>query len=205
MPVSLAPPLRCLLLLFFAFVTVLAPLPARAADPTNPIGGVRFDPQVQLAGQALQLNGTGLRAVLFLKGYAAALYLGQRAGTADAVAAVPGPKRLQLRLLLEVPAAEFVKAFHQGIERNNPADVQAQLAERATRFDALLKPVGKFKKGDAVNLDFVPGQGLQFWHNGKLLGAAIPGEDFYGALLRVFVGEHVSDEKLRAGLLGKPV
>ncbi len=193
--------LRCCLLA----LPLLALPAAHAADPTNPIGGVRFEPQVQLAGQALQLNGTGLRAVLFLKGYAAALYLAQRAGTADAVAAVPGAKRLQLRLLLEVPAAEFVKAFHQGIERNNPADVQAMLAERAARFDALLKPVGKFKKGDAVNLDFLPGQGLQFWHNGKLLGAAIPGEDFYAALLRVFVGEHVSDEKLRAGLLGKPV
>ncbi len=200
MPVSFVRLLRCLLL---ATALITPPL-AHAADPTNPIGGVRFDPQAQLAGQALQLNGTGLRAVLFLKGYAAALYLGQRASTADAVAAVPGPKRLQIRLLLEVPAAEFVKAFHQGLERNNPADVQAQLAERAARFDALLQPVGKFKKGDAVNLDFVPGQGLQCWHNGKLLGAAIPGEDFYSALLRVFVGEHVSDEKLRAGLLGKP-
>lgn len=199
------PPFLTRLLRCGALAVLLLALPAaQAAEPTNPIGGVRFDAQVQLAGQALQLNGTGLRAVLFLKGYAAALYLAQRAGTADAVAALPGAKRLQLRLLLEVPAAEFIKAFHQGIERNNPADVQAALAERAARFDALLKPVGKFRKGDAVNLDFLPGQGLQFWHNGKLQGAAIPGEDFYGALLRVFVGEHVSDNKLRDGLLGKP-
>ena len=55
-----------------------------------------------------------------------------------------------------------------------------------------------------VNLDFLPAQGLLFAVNGRLLGAPIPGEDFYGALLRVFVGELVSDDRLRAGLLGKP-
>ena len=178
--------------------------PAHPTNPTNPIGGVRFEPQVQLAGQPLLLNGTGLRAVLFLKGYAAGLYLAQRAGDADAVVALPGAKRLQLRLLLDVPAADFVKAFHLGLERNNPAELQARLADRAARFDALLKPLGELKKGDLVNLDFLPGTGLQFWHNGRQLGEPIAGEDFYGALLRVFVGEHVSDERLRSGLLGRP-
>jgi len=176
---------------------------AWAAGPLNPIGGVRFEPQLQLAGQTLLLNGTGLRALLWIKGYAAGLYLGQRAGNAEEVLALPGAKRLQLRLLMDVPAAEFVKAFHQGLERNNPPEVQAALTERAARFDALLKSLGQIRKGDAVNLDYLPGKGLLFSHNGRLLGEAIPGADFYAALLRVFVGEHVSDEKLRAGLLGK--
>ena len=190
--------LRCI------FLLLALGSPAFAAGPLNPIGGVRFEPQLQLAGQVLLLNGTGLRAVLWLKGYAAGLYLGQRAANAEAVVAQAGAKRLQLRLLLDVPADEFIKAFHQGIERNNTPEMQASLAERAARFDALLHPLGEIHKGDTVNLDFVPGQGLLFWHNGRQVGAAIPGEDFYGALLRVFVGEHVSDERLRAGLLGKP-
>ena len=191
-----------------SLVVLLASLalgsPSAAAEPVNPIGGVRFEPQVQLAGQPLLLNGTGLRAQFIFKGYAAGLYLGQRANNADAVVAQGGAKRLQMRLLIDVPADQFIKAFHQGIERNNPPEVRARLAERAVLFDALLRPLGEIHKGDAVNLDFLPGQGLVFWHNGRQLGAAIPGEDFYGALLRVFVGEHVSDERLRAGLLGQP-
>ncbi|MBI3369050.1 MAG: chalcone isomerase family protein [Burkholderiales bacterium] len=64
--------------------------------------------------------------------------------------------------------------------------------------------LGEVKKGDLINLDFVPGQGLLFSRNGKLLGAAIPGEDLYGALLRCFIGEHPVDDKLKAGLLGSP-
>ena len=192
--------------LSLALLACASALPsAWAADLVNPIGGVRFEPQLQLAGQVLLLNGTGLRALLWVKGYAAALYLGQRAGSAEAALAQPGAKRLQLRLLIDVPAAEFVKAFRLGLERNNPPGEQARLAERAARFDALLKPLGELKQGDAVNLDYLPGQGLLFSRNGHQFGEVIPGEDFYAALLRVFVGEHVSDEPLRAGLLGKPV
>ena len=177
---------------------------AQAAEPANPIGGVRFEPQAQVAGQALQLNGTGLRALRIFKAYAAALYLPQRASTAETVVTQTGAKRLQIRMLWGVPAAEFVKAFHLGVQRNNPPEVQARLAERVARFDALLEPIGKIASGDTVNLDFQPSQGLVFSHNGRTLGAPIPGDDFYGALLRVFIGELVSDDKLRAGLLGQP-
>ena len=118
-----------------SLVVLLASLalgsPSAAAEPVNPIGGVRFEPQVQLAGQPLLLNGTGLRAQFIFKGYAAGLYLGQRASNADAVVAQGGAKRLQMRLLIDVPADQFIKAFHQGIERNNPPEVRARLAERA--------------------------------------------------------------------------
>ena len=178
--------------------------PALAAEPANPIGGVRFEPQAQVAGQALQLNGTGLRALRIFKAYAAALYLPQRASSADAVVSQAGAKRLQIRMLWGVPVAEFIKAFDVGVKRNHPPEVQAQLAERVARFDALLTPLGKIASGDTVNLDFQPGQGLVFSHNGRSMGAAIPGEDFYAALLRVFIGEQVSDDQLRAGLLGQP-
>ena len=177
---------------------------ARAAEVLNPIGGVKFEPQAQVAGQPLLLNGTGLRALRIFKAYAAALYLPQKAASADAVVAMPGAKRLQIRMLWGVPAAEFVKAFDLGVKRNHPPEVQARLAERVARFDALLAPLGKIANGDVVNLDFQPGQGLVFSHNGRTVGAPIPGEDFYGALLRVFIGDLVSDDKLRAGLLGQP-
>ena len=179
-------------------------LPAGAAEPANPIGGVRFDPQAQVAGQALLLNGTGLRALRIFKAYAAALYLPQKAATADAVIALAGAKRLQIRMLWGVPAAEFVKAFDVGVKRNHPPEVQARLAERVARFDALLGPLGKIASGDTVTLDYQPSLGLVFSLNGRPVGTPIPGDDFYAALLRVFIGEQVSDDKLRAGLLGQP-
>lgn len=189
--------------LLLAVAAALLTTAVAAAGPENPIGGVRFEPAVQLAGQALLLNGTGLRAVAWFKGYAAGLYLARPVANADAVLAQAGAKRLQLHLLVDVPVDEFVKAFHKGVERNTAADQQAALAERMASFDALLRPLGTVKKGDLVNLDLVPGLGLLCWYNGRQLGPAIPGDDFYTALLRIFLGEQPVDAALKAGLLGR--
>lgn len=196
--------IRCLL----AVALASAALGAAPAESAVEVGGVSFEARAQVAGQAVPLNGAGvfapLRAFPFVKGYAAALYLGRRAATATEVLAQGGPKRLQMRMLLDVPVVEFVKAFHKGVNRNTPAEQHAVLAERMARFDALLEPLGTVHKGDRVDLDFAPGQGLLFTHNGKLLGPAIPGDDLYGALLLVFIGERPVNEKLKSGLLGKP-
>ena len=45
-----------------------------------------------------------MRAVAWLRGYAAGLYLPAKASTTSAVLAQPGPKRLQLRLFFDVDA-----------------------------------------------------------------------------------------------------
>ena len=176
---------------------------AQAAAPIK-VEGVTFAGQATVAGQALELNGVGLRAVAWFKGYAAGLYLSSRARTAQQVLAATGPKRLQLRMLVDVDTEEFIKAFDKGIARNSPPAELPLLAERMARFDALLRAIGKVRKRDVVDLDWLPGQGLQFALNGQLQGAVIPGEDLYAALLRIFVGERPADPELKIGLLGGP-
>ena len=156
-----------------------------------------------MAGQDLLLNGTGVRAVAWFKGFAAGLYLASRCTTAAQAVALAGAKRLQMRMLQEVPAAEFVKAFRKGIERNAGATELPRLAERMARFEALITGIGKVRKGDRVDLDFEPGRGTAFSLNGTLRGEPIEGDDLYAALLRSFVGERPYDNKLRAGLLGE--
>ena len=178
------------------------PLAGRAATTVS-VEGVAFETGLQLGGQDLQLNGTGVRAVAWFKGYAAALYLVRHAASAEEVLALTGPKRLRMCMLAEVPVAEFIKAIHKGIGRNAPADRQAGLSERIERFDQLILPLGKVRKGDTVDLDFVPTQGLVFSHNGQQRGAPIAGDDFYDALLGIFIGPHPVDDALKAGLLGR--
>lgn len=164
--------------------------------------GQTFAASVRVADVPLLLNGTGLRAVAWFKGYAAALYLPARATTPAQVLAQPGPKRLQLRMLQEVPAAEFVKAIDKGFARNTPAEQQAALEPRRLQFDAAVQALGKVRKGDIVDLDQLPGRGLRFAHNGEQRGDLIPGDDFYAALLRIFLGDKPVDGRLKAGLLG---
>ncbi len=174
-----------------------------AAEPSNKISGVVFDRRVQVAGADLQLNGVGMRAVAWFKAYAVGMYLTARAGSAEQAVNTPGPKRLQLRMMRELPAVEFTKAFRQGMGRNGTAELQAKLATRVERFSEVITALGTLREGDTVNLDFDPARGTLFTMNGKAHGAATEGEDFYANLLLAFVGDKPYDEKMKAGLLGR--
>jgi hypothetical protein len=194
---------RSFLMVGLRLILALPPVIAQAQDAPLRVEGQAFERRVRVGGAELLLNGTGVRAVAWFKGYVAGLYLGRHAGDAEAVLATAGPKRLQLRMLQEVPAAEFVKAFKKGVERNADAAELPHLAERMERFEALIAELGTVHKGDLINLDLEPGRGTVFSLNGTLRGDAIAGDDFYAALLRSFVGEHPYDTKLKAGLLGQ--
>lgn len=178
-------------------------LPSAFAQAT--LEGQVFAAGVNLGGQDLVLNGVGMRAVAWFKGYVAGLYLPARSGDADKAVAMPGPKRLQMRMLQDVPAAEFTKAIDKGFARNVPEARQPALDERRRAFDAQVNAVGSVKKGDVVDLDFVPASGMQFSLNGKPRGAPIPGDDFYAGVLLIFLGPKPVDPRLKSGLLGQAV
>lgn len=161
-----------------------------------------FDDRIRVADTDLQLNGVGLRAVAWLKGYAAGLYLVEKSATPAGVLAQKGPKRLQLKMMVDVDSKEFVKAFGKGMRRNHSEAEQAVLRERMVRFDVIVTALGKLKKGDVVDLDWLPGQGLRLALNGRTRGETIPGEDLYAGILKIFVGRDPVDPKLKAGLLG---
>ena len=184
-------------------VWLVPPAWAQPDDPAANVAGAPFARRIQFAGAELLLNGTGFRAVAFFKAYAAGLYLTVPASSAEAVVKTPGPKRLRLRMLTDVSASEFEKALRVGMPRNSDPALVPRLADRMDRLAAIIAALGTVHKEDIVDLDFDPARGLLFSLNGKLRGEAIAGDDFYAALLLVFVGAHPSDEKLKAGLLGR--
>jgi hypothetical protein len=76
------------------------------------------------------------------------------------------------------------------------------MKDRVAQFNRNLEQIGKVRKGDVVNLDFIPGTGLILSVNGTPRGQPVAGEDLYAGLLLVFLGEQPVDKKLKAGLLG---
>jgi Chalcone isomerase-like len=166
------------------------------------IAGVEFDERVRVAGSELLLNGVGVRQVAWLQGYAAALYLGRKAGTASQAIATAGPKRIRLQLLVDVQAKEFAKAVDKGMRRNHsPAELQA-LKPRIAQFDALLLAFGPLRRNEVIDLDFVPGSGVVLLRNGNPQGAPLIGDDLYAGLMKIFIGDVPVDAALKAGLLG---
>jgi hypothetical protein len=186
-----------------ALLSALA-LPGLSRAAPVVVEGRRFDDPTRLFGRDLVLNGTGVRAVAWFKGYAAGLYLPSRTQLSAEAVAMSGPKRIRLQMLQDAPAAEFTKAFGKGVSRNTPAAQLAGLLERMQQFERHIDAIGQIHKGDIVDLDLDPARGLVMLLNGTLRGQPVAGADLYASLLLSFIGERPFDEKLKAGLLGRP-
>lgn len=190
-----------------AAALVLGPALLRAGQARAEPGpllyeGLALPRRIELHGATLVLNGAGIRAVAWLKGYVAALYLVEPAATAADAVAVAGPKRIRMHMLQDAPAAEFVKAVRKGVTRNVPPDELPRLEDRLRAFEAIVDGIGQVRRGDIVDLDLDPPNGLRLLHNGKPRGEPVRGGDFYAALLLSFVGQRPYDRKLRDGMLG---
>ena len=184
-------------------VGLLSPLSAISTHATAmEIEGVRFDDATRVGGKELQLNGAGLRAVFVIKGYAAGLYLPERARNATVALGTHGPKRLQIRPLREVESDAFVRALNSGLRENHSEPQLKLLADRLTQLEQNMTLVGTARRGDVINFDYAPDSGTVVAVNGIPRGRPIPGEDFYQAVLRIFLGEHPVDRELKRGLLG---
>ena len=165
--------------------------------------GQVFEDGVRLANRDLRLNGLGIRAVFIIRGYVAGLYLGAKAATPQEVTAMPGPKRLQLRMLRAAGPDDFNSALVAGIRKNASEAELLRLNERIGQLENTITAIGMTETGDVINFDYVPGQGTTLAVNGALRGTAIAGADFYNAVLGIFVGERPVDERLKRGLLGQ--
>lgn len=166
------------------------------------VEGVPFDDAARVAGRELLLNGTGLRSVFVIKGYVAGLYLPERAKNAAVVLGMKGPKRLQIHPLRDVGADTFIHALNDGIHRNQ-TEIQVQkLADRLMQLEDAMRQIGSTKRGDTINFDYAPDAGTTISINGVARTKAIPGEDFYQAVLSIFIGNSPVDRDLKNGLLG---
>ena len=178
-------------------MAVLA-LPSFAAE----IAGVKFADQVQADGAQLVLNGAGLRRKFIFKVYAMALYLPSKVGSAAAAIDAVGPKRIAIGMLRDVDAKTFSDALREGIEDNHSEAQVKAIEARLKQLEAVMQKVGTAKDGMRIWLDWVPGAGTQVSIDGALTGAPIAGEDFYRALLRIWLGPHPVQDDLKRALLG---
>jgi len=189
-------------LVFAATLSAAAGLSATAVAQTVEIEGVKFEPTIQLGGTALQLNGVGLRTRAIFRVYVAGLYVPQKANTAQALLAQKGPRRVAMAMLRNVDAESFASALNDGLRANL---TEAQVAGFKAQIDALnasLKAVGEVKRGDLINFEFTPEAGTRITLNGQPRGSAIAGEDFFAAVLRIWIGDKPVDAALKRGLIG---
>jgi len=185
-----------------AVLAALAPAAVEAAD----VAGVHFPDSVTITpeGPELVLNGAGERKILMLRIYAIALYLPARASTlADAVG-IKGPKRMHMVMLRnEITAKQVHDHVIARIEDGTQPAEMAMMKSRLADLDRIIEAEHVINLGGSIMLDFVPGRGTLIRVNGGHKGEPIPGEDFYNALLRIWLGDKARSLTLRDQLLGR--
>jgi hypothetical protein len=173
-------------------------LPASAAE----ISGVKFPDTVKVAGKELVLNGVGMRTKVIIKVYAAGLYLPEKKTTTADVLKLEGPRRTMLVMMRDISSEDFGDAFMTGLNKNLNAAEKAKIVSQIAKMGELFATIDSLKKGDALNLDWIPGTGTQVELNGRKIGETLPDVAFYNAILRIWIGDKPADSSLKPALLG---
>lgn len=174
-------------------------LPAWAAIELK---GAKFNDTYQVGAQALQLNGAGIRVKIIVDVYAAGLYVVKKDHTAAGLLGQPGPKSLQIVLLRDLTGEDFAEAMIKGFTKNNSAAEVAKFQAKLDEIRSLMVSFGAVKKGTAIHIDNAPGAGISVLVDGVKKGGDVGNEEFYGALLKIWLGNAPVDADLKDALLG---
>lgn len=184
---------------WFAVLLVSVSVVATAAE----VAGIKLEERTTLGTSELVLNGAGLKKRVFFKVYVAGLYLTEKRKSPAAVFALPGPKRVSITLMRSIPARALVDALRGDIRDNSSPEEQQALKGRVGDLAANLLALGDGKERAVITFDWLPDAGTLVALNGEVKGNAIPGADFYRALLRVWLGDRPASAGLKKALLGR--
>jgi len=178
-----------------AFAVTAAPM-ALAAPAT------KFEPTAEVRGTRLQLNGAGTRYKAIFKVYDMALYTTKKVGTPEELLSAPGPKRLYFVALRELPGTDLGRLFIKGLSENSPKEQVQKHALSTTRFIEIFSGKSKMLPGESFAMEFTPGKGTQFFITGQPQGEPVGDDEFFGMVLKIWVGASPADEGLKDALLG---
>jgi Chalcone isomerase-like len=180
---------------------LLLALPLHAAE----LDGVTLEDRAQVDGQELELNGMALRTRVIFRVYVAGLYLPSKTRSAQAAISSKGPKRIVLVMMRDANAEQFVLAIEAGLRDNHSEAQLAAVKAQIESLTATIRAIGQARRGMRIVLDYLPSQGgTQLFVDGPPRGRLMAGEEFFRALLRIWLGENPPQEDLKQGLLGQP-
>jgi hypothetical protein len=183
-------------LLLAALLAATTPAVAEVAPPRE------LPPAAEVGGARLVLNGSALRTVWGFEVYRIGLFLASPVADADAILRTDrNPKRVHIIMLRSVSADQFTGTVQESIDRNfSPAEKELFAAE-LSQFLGFFHGGSDLRPGSEVVLDFDPARGMVASVDGREAGA-IPGPDFYHAILRLWLAKPLQ-ASIREGLLGQ--
>ena len=105
----------------FSLLATLMLVPALAS--AGELEGVTMPDTLQENGNALVLNGMGLRKFLFIKVYVIGLYVPAKVTTVDAMLSADKPWRADMVMLRGLSGEKLADAIEKGFLKNSEADM----------------------------------------------------------------------------------
>jgi hypothetical protein len=166
------------------------------------IAGHDIADRIELAGSGdmLVLNGAGVREKFFMDIYIGALYLPAATSDSRAILSDSGPASVRMFFLhKEVSKKKIVTGWQEGLAENLSAGNMKALQPKLDKFNDLFRTM---MRGDVVSIDYIPATGTEVRINNEWRGV-VPGNDFYRALLKVWLGDKPVSKSLKQAMLGK--
>lgn len=178
-----------------ALVFTVQPLHAAVIDKTE----IPDTLTLPNSDEVLQLNGAGIRKKLFMNIYIGALYLPAKSSDAAAILSDDGPASVAMHIRYDnISRDKIIGGWEDGLAANLGTDELQALRPRLDAFNQLFKAVGE---GDVIRLDYSAAHGTEVRINGEWRGA-IEGNDFFRALLKIWLGHSPVKESLKNDMLG---
>jgi len=158
------------------------------------LAGVTLPDTASVGGEALVLNGMGLREKFFIDVYVGGLYVKSKSGDGATIIAANEPKRIVMHFIYNsVPKEKMIATYKDGFAANG-GGYDAEIVQLSGWLEDLTT-------GDEIVLDYVPGTGTTFTVKGTKKGT-IAGEGFMKAIWAVYVGDSPPTKAFKAGMLG---
>jgi len=147
----------------------------------------------------LLLNGAGLREKFYIDVYLGALYLPEKTADATTILGDNRPASIQMHILYsEISKQKLTEGWIDGLDANLPKSELKAIQPRLESFNELFTAV---HKGDVLSIEYTPERGTEVRLNGEWRGA-VEGNDFFRALLKIWLGPNPVSSSLKQDMLG---
>lgn len=182
------------LLIIIVAVFVMSPM-ANAKQ----VGKVSLPDSLMAGKDELILNGAGFRKKLFIKVYAAGLYLKEKQTDPQQIMDAEAPMAIRMHFVYsEVSSKKLVDAWNEGFVNGTGGNI-APIKTEIDTFNAFFSQ--EAQKNDIYDIIYIPDQGVSVYIKGELKGT-IKGLDFKRAVFSIWLGEKPADSKLKRKMLG---
>lgn len=155
------------------------------------------------SGKRLVLNGTAVRSVWGFDVYVVALYLKEKCQDVKTIMErdLENGKQIQITMLREVSAKKFLSTVRKNIDINFSNKEKKRFSKELVAFFNCFDENLELEENSVVTFDYLPGHGTKIAVQNRKT-QLIPGDDFYHALLRLWIGQPLQ-ASIKDGLVGK--